>query len=74
MIETTEEFCNTDEICKHLNISRKLLYKLIRRQEFPCHLLGSRTFRYKKSEVAIWLDKNGKGILEDRGGISPVRH
>lgn len=47
----TEPFVRMSDLCNHLSVSRRTVDRLLARGEIPAHRLGSRTIRFRISEV-----------------------
>lgn len=56
-----ENFLNTNELARRLNVSISTVYQL-RLRGLPFLKLGSRTIRYDLTEIKKWMEANGPGV------------
>ncbi len=52
----TDEILTLEEARKYLKVSRSKLYQLAQKNKIPVSKIG-RTWRFKKSKIDSWLDK-----------------
>jgi len=66
---TEERWVSVGDVATHLGVNKDSVYRWIEKKGLPAHRVG-RLFRFKLSEVDVWVraggsgDKNGEGRPE----------
>ena len=56
---TEERWVGVEEVATHLGVNKESIYRWIEKRRLPAHRVG-RLFRFKLSEVDMWVRKGGK--------------
>lgn len=67
LLEEYPDILDISQMCKLLNISRKLAYKILKEGDIPYRRLG-RNYRISKKAITDYFDEN-KGFQGDRHDI-----
>lgn len=54
-MENIEKWISLQEICKHLNLSRDTVKRLVNEQGLPAYKPDGKSWRFKISEVDEWM-------------------
>ncbi len=58
-----EELLTLEELAKYLKISKHTLYKMLEREKIPALKIANQ-WRFKKSDIDKWLEKQRKVPLK----------
>ena len=62
------EMTSLDDLCRQLKVSRRLVMKLIRKQELRCYRIGHR-YRFAVADVRDYLERSQSGSLAGRSRL-----
>ena len=64
---TEERWVSVEEVATHLGVTKDSVYRWAEKKNFPAHRVG-RLFRFKISEVDVWVKRGGGDDRQDKAG------
>ena len=64
-----EPWLSVEEIARHLGVSKETIYRWLEREVVPAHRMG-RLWKFKPSEVDLWVQSGGASKRELNGEVS----
>ena len=65
---TQDGFWTVKELARYLGISKRWIHKRTRRNEIPCHRLGT-ALRFDPKEVHVWMIQRRGSATVGRGAV-----
>lgn len=62
----TERWLSVEEIAAHLGISKETIYRWLEKEKIPANRIG-RLWKFKASEVDLWIKNGGAVESPDKG-------
>ncbi len=61
--EMNESFLTTDEVLEYLQVNLRTVYRLIKAGKIPAVRVGSRQWRFRRSDIDAWLVSQQTGVV-----------
>jgi len=60
-----EELLSAEDVAKYLNVSKGLIYKLVRANKIPYRRIGNKTVRFTPEAIHKYVNGLDKGVDEE---------